>query len=217
MEAETPARSPSAYRASLLGSQGANASWGSAAFRDPPTAPEQKTWVTGTPCALSPTRDLSQIRWSKHPSDHSDPNLTALGASWFPRPRARTMGPGCPWDTRPSAGSPELRLHRQPPLSAPQRGLRQIDGGGRVEGHTPSAHKTKHPATEAQGPQGQHGRLQMTEGLALAQLTPTGRSPDSPAMRRRAGRSPGPTCPPSAEQSPSTSSRSQTEPASGAW
>lgn len=62
-----PARSPSAYRASLLGSQGANASWGSAASRDPPTAPEQKTWVTGTPCALSPTRDLSQIRWSKHP------------------------------------------------------------------------------------------------------------------------------------------------------
>lgn len=43
------------------------------------------------------------------------------------------------------------------------------------------------------------------------------RAPHSPATPRPAGRSPGPTCPPSAVRPPSTSSRSQTGPASGAW
>lgn len=44
VEAATPAWSPSARRASLLGSQGANASWGSA-VSPPPTRPSQGCWA----------------------------------------------------------------------------------------------------------------------------------------------------------------------------
>lgn len=60
--------------------------------------------------------------------------------------------------------------------------------------------------------------------LQVTQCLPTGwahacrvRVPNSPAMPQQAGRSPDPTCPPSGVRSLSTSSRSQTEPASSAW